>query len=248
MESDFVGKDIIMFNSLESTNEYCKEMLNNREIPEGTVISARWQSEGKGQGDNSWESSAGENLTFSIILHPLFLNISDQFFISMITSLGIADFLRQFTNNVLIKWPNDIFIGNKKIAGILIENSVMDNKITDSIVGIGININQVSFGSHIPNAISLRSIVPEPPPLDNCLESLCKNIDHWYSMLKQDRKEDIKTKYTDRLFRLNQQHLYRERNKIFKGTVTGVDNFGRLALRTQAGRTRYFGLNEVDFL
>lgn len=248
MESAFVGKKIIIFKSLRSTNDYCKELLNIQKVPEGIVINASWQSGGRGHGNNSWESAAEQNLTFSIILHPRFLEVSGQFFISMITSLGITDFLKELTSNVFIKWPNDIYIEKNKIAGILTENSVMENRIMDSIVGIGININQTSFDRNIPNPVSLVNIVPAPPPLENCLKNLCNHIDHWYSKLKQGNRTEIQNRYTEQLFRLNEQRLYRDGNKIFRGYIRGVDKFGRLALETETGATRYFGLKEVEFL
>lgn len=248
MENDFVGKEIITFKTLGSTNEYCKKLLNNQEVKEGLVINALWQSAGKGHGNNSWESEAGQNLTFSIILHPLFLEPSGQFFLSMITSLGITDFLKEITGNVLIKWPNDIYIEKNKVAGILIENSVMENRIIDSIIGIGININQVSFGSHIQNPVSVKDIIPDPPSLENCLIRICRKIDYWYSKLRKNRKAEIKAEYTKQLIRLNEQHLYRNENNTFRGYIRGVDDSGRLAVETTKGKTRYFGLKEVEFL
>ena len=248
MNGDIVGRDLLIFQSLDSTNDFCRKLLDRQDVREGTVVWAHRQPKGRGLAGSSWESEEGQGLTFSIILHPVFLNPSDQFYLSMIASLGITRFLNEFAGSVHVKWPNDIYVNKSKIAGILIENSVMENRITDSILGIGININQATFGSHIPNPVSLKMVTGKHHALKGRLESLCKNIGHWYFLLMQGKKAEIKHRYTEQLFRLNEKSPFRSNEKVFTATVRGVDGFGRLALELEDGTTGYFNLKEVEFI
>jgi BirA family transcriptional regulator, biotin operon repressor / biotin---[acetyl-CoA-carboxylase] ligase len=248
MVNAIVGKRIIRFKSLESTNDYCKNLLARQKVPEGTVIWTRDQSRGRGQGSNTWESGPGKNLTFSVILHPRFLPASEQFGISMIIALGVVEFLDEFIGDVTIKWPNDIYAANKKIAGILIENYIMKNSVTDSIIGVGININQTCFGDHLPNAVSLRSLTSEIHDLEVCLDKACNQIDKWYSILKKGDQSAILNNYTARLFRLNEKHGYISSESEFSGYIRGIDDFGQLIIEDEKGLIRHFGLQEVKFL
>ncbi len=248
MERDIVGRDLLIFPSLDSTNNFCRKLLNSKVVHEGTVIWAHHQSKGRGLAGSAWESEGGQNLTFSVILHPFFLTPSDQFYLSMVSSLGITEFLNEFTDNARIKWPNDIYCDKRKIAGILIENSIIENTITDSIVGIGININQTIFGSHIPNPVSLKLVTGEHHPLKSRLESLCEKIDHWYFLLKQGKKAEIKNRYTEQLYRFNEKATFRHNNKVLTGTLRGVDGVGRMMLELEDGNTNHFNLKEVEFI
>jgi BirA family transcriptional regulator, biotin operon repressor / biotin---[acetyl-CoA-carboxylase] ligase len=248
MHQDFVGKNILVFRSLDSTNDYSRQLITDQGIDDGTVIWASFQKKGRGYADNLWESKAGENLTFSIIFRPDFLDAADQFMLSMVISLGIVDFLDEIINNVIIKWPNDIYAGKNKIAGILIENFIQENTITNSIIGIGLNINQINFGKNLTNPISIRQITSITYDLRTCLEKLCKKIDHRYIQLKKGEKATIREQYTGRLMNLNTTCRYRADNYTFTGQVRGVDEFGRLAIETENQGIRYFDLKEVVFL
>jgi len=137
-----IGSDIIHYDSLSSTNSTAWLMVREKELPEGTVISANFQTAGKGQHGNRWESERGKNLLFSIILYPSSVSPDEQFLISMSISLGICDFLKHFLSDIKIKWPNDIYVNGGKIAGILIENSIIGQTIEYTVAGIGININR----------------------------------------------------------------------------------------------------------
>ncbi len=244
----FVGKTILEFSHLESTNDYCRQMAGKQVMDEGTVVWAKHQSKGRGQGKSTWESNEGQNLTFSIILEPVFLDPSGLFFLSMAVSLGIRGFLIQYSPHVSIKWPNDIYIGNRKIAGMLIESSVMGNRVKHSIAGIGININQTSFADHIPNPVSLKQVTYRTFPLRETLISLCSEIESWYRLLIKGEKEKIKNLYTRHLYRLNEKHSFRNDNMVFHAFIRGVDQFGRLELEDEEGFTRHYGMKEVEFL
>jgi BirA family transcriptional regulator, biotin operon repressor / biotin---[acetyl-CoA-carboxylase] ligase len=248
MVNDIIGKRKIRFKSLDSTNDYCKNLLARQEVPEGTVIWTPNQLMGRGQETNLWESGKGENLTFSIILHPHFLQVSEQFNLSMIIALGVMEFLDEYIESVTVKWPNDIYAGTKKIAGVLIENYIIDNTVTDSILGVGININQSRFGDHIPDAISLRNLTSGIYDLEICLDKVCRRIDRWYLLLKQGERAIILNNYTSRLFRLNEKHGYESSDGIFRGYIRGIDDFGQLKIEDEKGHVRHFGLKQVKFL
>jgi BirA family transcriptional regulator, biotin operon repressor / biotin---[acetyl-CoA-carboxylase] ligase len=150
-----IGKELIWLQKTDSTNQYLQDMLKKSKMPEGTMVIADEQTEGRGQRGNHWESSTGENLTFSFIIYPDFLELTNQFMLSKIIALALFDLLIGYNENVKIKWPNDIYIGKKKIAGILLENVIKGTKISNTIVGIGLNINQKIFPEALPFASSL---------------------------------------------------------------------------------------------
>ncbi len=236
------------FPALGSTNEHSRKIAETKEAEEGTVVWTKHQTRGKGQGTSSWESEDGKNLTFSIILYPLFLEPSDQFLLSMTASVGITCFLEKYLDNLSIKWPNDIYAGSKKIAGILIENSVMENRLIYSIIGAGLNVNQTAFGRNIPNAVSMKQLTNRDYCLEDSLEKISNEILKWYDLLKHGGMQEIKKHYSRKLFRLNENYPFREGNKIFGGRIKGVDDYGRLILETEDGTCRYFVEKEVEFL
>ncbi|TVR71505.1 MAG: biotin--[acetyl-CoA-carboxylase] ligase [Marinilabiliales bacterium] len=233
---------------LESTNDFCRGLLDNEDVNEGTVVRAVIQRKGRGQGNNSWYGGKGENLTFSIILRPRFLSPANQFMLSMLASLAISRFLDIYTSGVRIKWPNDIFAGDKKIAGILIENSVMNNRIESSVVGIGLNINQELPGSHLPGAVSLRQLTGSIFDLDECLDLLLLKVDRLYAMLSEGRDEIIKQMYKERLYLLDSEGVYRSEGTVFSAFLRGVDNMGRLVLEKTDGEKICYSMQEVEFI
>jgi BirA family biotin operon repressor/biotin-[acetyl-CoA-carboxylase] ligase len=152
------NKKIIYLNEVESTNNYANQLILSDAAEEGTVVLAQYQTHGKGQHGNVWESETGKNLLMSIIWYPGFLPASQQFMISKIVSIAITDCVNDIIDDCKIKWPNDIYIGNQKLAGILIENSVKGSHLSSSVVGIGLNVNQQVFISAAPNPVSLFQI------------------------------------------------------------------------------------------
>jgi BirA family transcriptional regulator, biotin operon repressor / biotin---[acetyl-CoA-carboxylase] ligase len=244
----FVGKTVLEFPSLDSTNEFCRELIRKREIEEGTVIWTRNQLKGRGQDKNRWESQQGKNLTFSILFHPLFLRASEQFYLSMAISLGITGFLRKYIDNVRIKWPNDIYVAGRKIAGILIESSVMENRLKYSIAGIGLNINQTRFSSGAPCAVSVKQITSRHLSLTESLREVCSEIEYCYLELKRGSLQEITDRYTGQLYWLNEMHQFKKGQDVFNACLRGVDNFGRLLLEDENGVTAGYGMKEVEFI
>jgi BirA family transcriptional regulator, biotin operon repressor / biotin---[acetyl-CoA-carboxylase] ligase len=240
----------IRFDELDSTNKKARELLNVGAIPEGTIISAHNQLAGKGYGSNKWESAPGENLTISCILYPAFLAPHRQFKLTMAISLAVADTIKQFIYEkltVTVKWPNDIYAGRDKIAGILIENSIMGEHIKDSICGIGLNVNQKVFLSDAPNPVSLRKITGITYNNKEIMEELCNHIDTRYEQLRNNELRSLEDEYHQSLYLIGVESSFRSQNESFSGTIAGTDEFGRLIIKTSEGE-RHFDFKEVEFV
>ncbi|MBC7652965.1 MAG: biotin--[acetyl-CoA-carboxylase] ligase [Oligoflexus sp.] len=245
----FVGQTIVKLSEVDSTNTYVKELLSNsKPLLDGTVIMADHQFEGRGQSNNVWESKPGENLTLSIYLNPSFLAVNLQFELNKAICLGITDYLISLLgDDCKIKWPNDIYYQDKKIGGILIENVTKGYQLKDSIVGIGLNINQKEFGELNNRASSLSKILHQDYDLDKLLAQICNSIEKRYLQLKATKLELLNADYTARLFRLNEPYLFKIDEQIILGTIKGVNNNGRLIVGMEKG-IREFDLKEITFI
>ncbi|MGZ3776276.1 MAG: biotin--[acetyl-CoA-carboxylase] ligase [Bacteroidia bacterium] len=245
----FVGQNLITIQHVDSTNNLLKELTSkSKPVPEGTVIMADSQYAGRGQQQNRWHSEPGKNLTFSLLLKPSFLSISMQFDLTRTVSLGIINALEPFLGEKLkIKWPNDIYYGDKKLGGILIENVVQGSQIKNSVIGIGLNINQQLFPLEIPNAVSIKQILHKDYDLKFILSEICKNIEAVYLSLKSGRYDAVRNAYKERLYRLNEKKYYRSQERVFEGRITGVTDEGLLVMDTDDGEGKY-NLKEIEFL
>jgi BirA family biotin operon repressor/biotin-[acetyl-CoA-carboxylase] ligase len=172
----------------------------------------------------------------------------DQFIISKTVSLGICDFLHQHTANVSIKWPNDIYINNDKIAGILIEASIIRDEIENMIVGIGLNLNQKIFKSDAPNPISLSMITGLDYDIEECLKNLAACLDTRYRQLLKEGRAGIDSEYLAKLYRIGQWSIYRDSDGLFEGRIISVTDDGRLQIEVRRGRIYDYGFKEVSFL
>ncbi|NCC70975.1 biotin--[acetyl-CoA-carboxylase] ligase [bacterium] len=239
--------NIISFLELESTNNYAKELISKDNPVEWTIINADFQTAGRGQQGNSWESQASENLTFSIILKPVFLHPSQQFKLNKAVSLGISDFLKKYNiDNVKIKWPNDIYVDNNKIAGVLIENTIIGSEYSYCIIGIGININQLNCSTNIKNFTSLRKITRKYYYNNKCLNDLLICIYSRYLKLI-DNPEIIDSDYYENLYLLGKTKKFIINNKNIEATITGVNEYGMLLLKTQDNKEFCCNFKEIVF-
>jgi BirA family biotin operon repressor/biotin-[acetyl-CoA-carboxylase] ligase len=243
-----IGTELIFFESLPSTNTHASLLLKNSSIPDGTIVYTDFQSAGRGQLGNSWESEGGRNLLISIVLFPSMINPADQFLISMTISLGICDFIKRYIPVSAIKWPNDIYVNNDKIAGILIESSIMSNKIENTIAGIGLNINQQKFFSDAPNPVSLSMITGENYDLTVCIRQLASDLDRRYKQLLSEQFAQIKHDYVLQLYRLNTWGNFKDQNGIFKGRILSVTDSGRLQVEHRNGRIIEYSFKEITFI
>jgi BirA family biotin operon repressor/biotin-[acetyl-CoA-carboxylase] ligase len=243
-----IGSELLYCENLPSTNSHAASLLKNKRVPEGSVVYTNYQSAGRGQAGNKWESEENKNLLISIILYPNMINPSDQFQLSMIISLGICDFLQHYTNGISIKWPNDIYVNDDKIAGILIENAIMGNIIEHTIAGIGLNINQLRFLSDAPNPVSLSILTGVHYDLRECLCRLTTDLDKRYKSLISGDADRIKSDYISLLYRHNQWSNYRDVNGTFSGCISDVSNYGRLMVEHKDGNVKEYAFKEIDFV
>jgi len=242
--------DIHHIDRVDSTNRYAFGLCTREEIAEGIVYLAREQYAGKGYHQNSWLSEKGKNLTFSLVLRPEFILPSDQFVLTQIISLALTDLLNSFIINhpIHIKWPNDIYIDNGKACGILVQNSIMGDKIDFSVVGIGLNVNQTEFPAELPNPVSMAGITGEVHDTDVIFKKMLEYIGRRYEQFrnKPDRKS-LKKEYLDNLYRIGQPTEFKDETGYFIGQITDVDEFGRLEIILSDGSRKKYNFKEVEF-
>lgn len=231
-----------------STNDYAKDMLEGDLPEEGLVIVAGEQKKGRGYGNNKWYSGRGKNLLFTVLLYPDFVAANQQFLISKTISLGLFDYLSDYISDVSIKWPNDIFVEDRKIAGILIENDLVGSVLKNSIVGIGLNLNEDHFPGDIPNPVSLRQMVEKKLYLKRELRKVCAHLDRRYRMLSQGKVDRINRDYHQHLFRLNTMSWYQSEGRSFRAKIVGVSDYGQLILENESGKTLEYNFKEVEFM
>lgn len=229
----------------QSTNQLLRELLRETDLPEGYVIRTDFQTAGKGQPGNSWESETGKNLLFSILLYPEHISLNEHFIVSQLVSLSIINALNEFAEGFCIKWPNDIYYFDKKIAGILIENSLQGTHIKSSVIGIGLNINQKAFVSNAPNPISLCCITGKRMARKPILNKICKNIQELYRL---GNAELIRKMYFEKLYRNSGFYTYKDETGLFEAKIKSVQPDGKLELITRQGETRSFYFKEVSFV
>ncbi|MBO0939891.1 biotin--[acetyl-CoA-carboxylase] ligase [Fibrella sp. HMF5335] len=244
----FVGQNIIFLPTCQSTNDEALHLLADGTAYEGDVVATSQQTQGRGQRGNQWEALPGQNLTFSLILQPTFLQASEQFWLNMAVSLAVHDSLAPFISTGLrVKWPNDIYVNDRKMGGILIENALQGYHLAHTVVGIGLNINQTQFG--YPNATSLLLEAPyqEGYHLPALLTTLCEQLEKRYLQLRNGHRDTLRASYLQHLYRYQEAHLYEADGQRFYGTIISIDPTGRLGLMVDGG-IRYFAFKEVSFV
>lgn len=238
---------LIRKEQVSSTNSYLSELIRNRDASGDIVIVSDYQTVGRGQGNHGWESDQGENILLSWLIRPEFLSASEQFMISKVVSLALIDHLEAYVGNSYIKWPNDILIGTRKIAGILIEHTVMGNNILHSIAGIGLNINQSVFPDFPAPATSLYNETGRQYELEKQMRKLIKALYKRYRQLIDGRSDLIDNDYLEHLFRYRKRGAFKAGKNRFEATVEGVNEFGQLLLKESGGINSY-NFGEVQLL
>jgi BirA family biotin operon repressor/biotin-[acetyl-CoA-carboxylase] ligase len=233
---------------LVSTNDRLAEMLRSEDLAEGTIIQAGYQSHGKGHSGNIWQSAADKNLLFSVLLKPSFLSPDRQFDLTKIVCLALQDLLQVHCSGSRIKWPNDMFVGDRKIAGILIENVLQGNFMQHSIAGVGLNVNQSEFDPAITSPTSLSIEKKCHFDIQPLLADLLEYLDKWNELLKSGKKDKIDSKYTENLYRWGIWSDFRAGTEVFQGKILGVLPGGELLLEKGNGEQEKFGFKEIEFL
>jgi BirA family biotin operon repressor/biotin-[acetyl-CoA-carboxylase] ligase len=240
--------NIIRIKSAISTNLFLKEKLKGQALEEETVVSADIQTAGRGQTGTSWEAEPYKNITCSLLLYPVFLPVKQHFLLSETVALGVKELLDDYIKNVTVKWPNDIYFEDRKLAGILIENELSGWEFSQSVIGIGLNVNQEIFTSNAPNPISLKQITGKNFDLDNLMEKMIRKILYWYDQLKTGRSDRISQAYQDCLYRRNGFYCYEDKNGRFNARIQSVAENGFLHLITDESEERCYAFKEVSFV
>jgi len=244
----FVGNPTIDLKTVDSTNDYAAALISKKTISDGLVICADSQTAGKGQMGSQWLTAQGKNLTLSIILKPKSLHIKYQFYLSIITALSIRDLLRKYHINSKVKWPNDIYVKSNKIAGILIQNTLIRSNIEYSIIGMGININQESFDSSIANPTSFLLETNKSYNLIEVRKDLYSCFESYYIDLKEGRFKSLIAEYRDSMYQKNEVRSYQMLDgSIVNGIIRDVQENGLLDIEIDDS-IQSFSLKELSFV
>ncbi|HBJ76950.1 MAG TPA: biotin--[acetyl-CoA-carboxylase] ligase [Porphyromonadaceae bacterium] len=240
--------NITLLEEVDSTNNFLRSLLQKEEVEEGKIVLAHKQTQGKGQRGNSWFSSPEKNLTFSILLSPSKLPPVENFLLSQCVAVGIVEGLSVYVPNLSIKWSNDIYWKNKKLGGILIENSFRESLWEHSIVGIGLNIFEENFPPDLPNPVSLFQISQKEYSLEEILEVVFQSIMKNYNLLLSGGKERIQEKYLQYLYQKGISSEYEAEGRKFFGTIQGVEPSGKLRMEKENGEIALYDFKEVKFI
>ena len=238
--------NITHINECDSTNAFLQRLLMQADAAEGTVVKTDFQRKGRGQLTNVWEAEAGKNILCSILLRPTTLPIKQQFLISQAISVAIVEVLNTFAEGFSIKWPNDIYYKEDKIAGILIENNLCSAGISTCIIGLGLNVNQQTFKSDAPNPISLYNIIGKETSVALLLESILESFNKVYSLVYTD-VQTLRERYFSQLLFKGEMRAYEDENGIFTGKIIDVENDGHLIIEDEAGAKRRYAFKEVMY-
>ena len=246
--ASFFTDNYIKLDSTTSTNNFAYNLLKSGKIKEGTVVTALSQSKGQGQIGVKWESEHGKNILMSIVLSPDIL-LKNQFHLNICISLALHDFAKKyFKKEPKIKWPNDLLVDRKKLAGILIKNIVKSFTIKDAIVGIGLNVNQIKFKHYSLKATSMKELLEKELDIEELQKELLDCIELRYLQLKRKEFVKIREEYVAVLYGFNQWGYYEIESGKIKAKIIGIDEFGILLLEMENGKIKSFSLKEISFL
>jgi len=247
---NIIGKNRLHFETIDSTNDFALELLSKTNPIEGTVVTADFQSMGKGQYGRVWQGMAHQNIAASVILYPNFLLPSEQFYLSKAIALGVKNFVeKRGISGVTVKWPNDIYIENKKTSGILIQNILTGNTYKVAIAGIGINVLQSTFDPQIPNPTSLLlNGLSEKVLLENLYESFFHELNLHYQLLKERNFELIDELYNNALWNKNQEVYFEVDGQKKSAELLKVGVDGKLELKDDFGRIVKYHHGEIKIL
>ncbi len=237
------GKEMYHLNCVDSTNNFAANLISDQICQSGAVILADVQTAGKGQMGNTWESAESKNLLCSLVWKPDNLSVDDQFKLSWMISLALHKLLLRFGIDAQVKWPNDIYVGSQKIAGMLIENQLEGSRISWVIAGIGLNVNQQQFDS--ATAVSMHHFlgidVQVKTVLSELLDLMNGYVNNWESLNTQ-----FKAEVEEILFQKGMEANYRDEHGEFVGVIQGITNEGKLAVKVM-DELRTYNLKEIQF-
>ena len=241
-------KNFIVLPEVDSTNNYANHLISKHPVENGTVVLAYFQNKGRGQRENHWISQSGKNMLASIILYPTFLPVPMQFYLSKVISLALVKWLNMHNIEASVKWPNDIYAGSKKIAGILIETSVMGSTLHSAVAGIGFNLNQTEFSHQLPNPLSVKQLTGVHYGITETASEIRDITMNLYKKLESGACEEIDSAYLNHLFRYNEWAMYRENGRLFEARITGIGEYGHLVVEERSGNTSSYAFKEIEFV
>lgn len=240
---------IIKLDAIDSTNIFLKDMVSTQKVEDFTVVTAEYQTEGKGQMGAVWASEASKNLIFSVFVDVSKFNIAHPFYISMAASLALQNSLKAFLiPQLYIKWPNDILSQNKKICGILVENVIKQNNIKATIIGIGLNVNQTKF-NNLPNASSLKTITGRVFNTDELLNAIVDSLKLYFSKLENEGYLELKAEYESFLFRKDKPSTFKDvKGNLFSGYIKSIKDSGDLQVMLEDNILKSFTLKDITLM
>ncbi len=241
---------LVKLNAIDSTNSYLKKMSKKGGLEKWTVVSTEYQSAGRGQKGAVWQSDKSKNLICSILVRLNGFKARDQFLLNCAASLGIYNALTKYNLPKLsIKWPNDIMSVSKKLGGLLIENTLMHDEINHTIIGIGLNVNQISFSKDLPFAVSIKQLIIKDLDRDVLLNEIVESIQHQFDLIFQKKHKELWEAYDQRLFRKNVAHMFADQQgQKFMGIIKGVSQQGLLIVENEEQTLKTYNFKEITYL
>lgn len=241
--------DIVKLHTIDSTNNYLKDLSKEQKLNKNTLVWTLEQTHGRGQMGTVWHSEAGKNLTFSVFRKIERVTIEEQFYVTMAASLAVKDVLQKLLiKKISVKWPNDILSDKQKICGILIESIIKKRGLDAVIIGIGLNVNQTSFGSDL-RATSIKNETGVHFDLEEILNLLVEQFHHYTSLLLKGELKKIKEDYEQHLFRKNIASTFLKNNQQqFVGIIQGVTDQGKLIIQEEDAIINHYDLKELKML
>lgn len=245
--TQFIGQHVIYEAVCASTNTLALTRLYQEALPEGTVFITNHQHQGRGQRNHTWYSAPYQNLTFSVVLYPTFLKAQQSFSLNIITTLALCEVLADYLpKGVAIKWPNDVYYQHRKLSGVLIENIVAQQRLKASVVGIGLNINQLQFNSEWPT--SLSKICGTRFSLPCILSKLLIKLEHNYVKMSMQGMATLQAHYLQRMYWIHEGRTFQDKTGTFQGKISGIDMSGRLTIERSANLVSHYRPQELTFI
>lgn len=240
--------EVRRLETTDSTNNYLRHIALTPDI-DFLFVTAEYQTAGKGQGNNHWESENAKNLLFSMKCMPCNVGASEQYILLQTVAVAVCKVLSWYLNKqCVIKWPNDIYYGDKKLSGTLSECTLRSGCVNEFIAGVGINVNQTVFQSDAPNPVSMANIAGSTFDRNALLDDIAKEISHWFEYINNEDFDTVRTEYERLLYRRTGIHKYRDKDGIFDATYEDILRNGHLLLRRTDGNLSEYEFKEVKFL
>lgn len=242
------GYRIAYLEETDSTNAECRRWVERGVDGHKLLLWTDFQSAGRGQQGNKWESQQGKNLTFTLCVQPSFLLSREQFLLSEVVSLSLCGMLNELKEGFCVKWPNDIYFGGRKVAGILIEHCLKSSVISQSYIGVGLNVNQEDFVSDAPNPVSLYTVLGGMQDRRKLLEHFIRMFSYYYKLLENGKADEIQNQYYGNLFRKDGFYPYQDAKGSFRARMVSVLGDGTLVLEDEKGCERLYTFKEVKYI